>query len=54
MTPIEIKAEIQKCKESPFYFYDKYMIVKGAKKMNEEEFNNQLGLLEAMVGRKLL
>ena len=54
MTPTEIKAEIQKCKESPFYFYDKYVIVKGAKKMNEEEFNAQLSLLEKMAGRKLL
>lgn len=51
---IDFEAETQKCKESPFYFYDKYVNVKGVKKMNEEEFNNQLGLLEKIAGRKLL
>ncbi len=54
MTPTEIKAEMQKCKESPFYFYDQYVTVKGAEKMTEEVFNDRLKLLETITKKKLL
>jgi len=47
MTPEEVKAEIQKCKESPFYFYDKYIILpNGEEKMKEKEFNDKWNMLK--------
>lgn len=42
MTKEEMKAEIQKCKENPHYFANKYLTVNGEPfqtMLNEKEFN---------------
>tara|TARA_R110000772_G_scaffold146690_1_gene257017 strand:+ start:5674 stop:5955 length:282 start_codon:yes stop_codon:yes gene_type:complete len=44
----EWAGELQKCKDSPFYFYNKYVVVEGGVKLTEEQWNQRVEQIESM------
>jgi hypothetical protein len=43
---IELKLEIDKCKDDPVYFYNKYVKKEGDKDITEEEYDMWVDMVE--------
>lgn len=40
------EAEMQKCKESPLYFYNTYVLKDGMKKLTQEEYDRHVEMIK--------